>query len=92
MLHVFEGVVQKKETDYAPTPIDQTKFATIYKLPIADRKGGHVKDADGNIIMQQHEVIYNVALKHTLEATYANDLKNAGAYGKIGFGHYIACS
>ena len=77
ILHVFEGLPQKKESDYAPTPIDWSKFATVYKLPISDGAGGHVKDKDGNEIMQQHEAITDVALKHTLEAEYASDLKNA---------------
>ena len=77
ILHVFKGLPQKKESDYAPAPFDRSKFATIYELPIPDGDGGHVKDAQGNKIMQQHEAITDVALKHTLEAAYANDIKNA---------------
>ena len=77
ILHVLEGLPQKKKSDYAPAPIDQSRFATVYELPIPGGTGGHVQDAEGNDIMQQHEAVSDVALKHTLEAAYANDLKNA---------------
>ena len=77
ILHVFKGLPQKKESDYAPAPIDQSRFATVYELPIPDSAGGHIKDTEGNNIMQQHEAVSNVTLKYTLEAAYANDLKNA---------------
>ena len=77
ILHVLEGLPQKKESDYAPAPIERSRFATVYKLPIPDGAGGYVQDAEENNIMQQHEAVSNVALKHTLEAAYGNDLKNA---------------
>ena len=77
ILHVLEGLPQKKESDYAPTPIDRSRFATVYKLLVSDGAGGHIQDADRNNIMQQHEAVFDLSLKHTLKADYLNDLKNA---------------
>ena len=77
ILHVLEGLPQKKESNYAPTPIDRSKFATVYELSIPDGAGGHIKDGNGNKVMQQHEAVFDISLKHTLEADYSNNLKNA---------------
>ena len=76
ILHVLEGLPQKKESNYAPTPIDRSRFAKVYELLVSDGTGGHIQDADVNNIMQQHEAVFDLSLKHTLKADYSNDLKN----------------